>query len=202
MKNLFFCLLAFFIGECENKSSNLQKLEAVVELRYTEDKTKLNNYWLTSTRVRVQEKKYFLIKDISDIAGLLSLECDLEEEFAYFSKSRNSIYSLKEYRSQQNLEEDEFGIHNGGNVYLNKNNKAELIISFNVKAEGFILDKSPCENFNFQSTYSCPIERETEFYPLIILANIISSSNLSDSQMLESGLIEKEEKKFYVNYCD
>jgi len=193
LKKVFVFIYPFLmLMSCHSNAQESELVDGNLKFTFTKDSEK-KKYWLTKTELNGIK----FIKDISEIAYLVEF-CN-ENLKIEISDERRKLSQLTEYGFQDFNSNNSF-IHKGGDIYIDS--FGNIIVGFYVKAKVLKLNEPPCTNFKFQSTYSCPVELDSEKYPILIIYDVIESSSYSSDYLDNENLILYEKDYFNFNQCD
>lgn len=191
--NIFLSLF-LLVESCPRMDNKPVLKSGIVEFEF---EWKEDRYWLKN----IELNNLMLIPDFDNYSGQLYMTCTafFEENNISSNDDLQSIYDAEQFRSQNPINEDYYQ-HTGGDVYFNSFNF--LVISFHVEALVLEISSPPCSHFRFLSSYSCPVERNSEKYPLLLLIGVSKSKSLTQQEILERNYVKFDHLSFPVGYCD
>lgn len=191
---LYYLQILLFLTSCKSNAQVVDIVTGTITMTFAKDTIGYDRYWL-------KEKDFaglYFEENAEGILPEIDFVCD-STIIVEIPKKRVRLHELPEYQSQSQ-ENDDFYTHLGGDVFMTLN--GEIILTFQMKAMVLKLEASPCDKFQLQSQYSCPVNREQIKYPIYVILDIISANSIKEPFLKKEGIIPLESKSFPVGVCD
>lgn len=191
---LYYLPILLFLTDCKSNAQVVDTVRETITMTFVEDTLGHERFWL--------KKKDFgglyFEEDAASFLVSMDLICENELDVKIPDK-RVRFYDLPEYQNQSQENKDYY-THSGGEVFRTLN--GEIVITFQMEAQVLKLEVPPCDNFQLQSRYSCPVEKQQIKYPIYVIFNVLSANSFEVSHLDKNGLIPLERKSFPFGVCD